>query len=753
MKIGLLRNPVRQEGTLSEKLTDLGENSGNLVFWEALDKLFAPTKLSYGDIEGIRSCEKIIITDLIWIRENSDFSYLEKIIDLNFIPFIPISIGLQSTTYDIHYHLQENTVRLLHKLEERALLGVRGDYTAEILNKYGIKNISVIGCPSMYYWKDKNFCVSGIKELGKVSCNFRSFWGKLSVPEKHFLSFCARQNMQFIEQTKWKFLPEQVNDLSYYSYINHWLLRQTIFPMSIEEWCNALKNISFSIGGRFHGNVMALWNGIKALFLTVDSRTAELTDYFRLPAISMAKFRWDRPIEYYFAQADYTEFNRIYPLRYKEFHKFARKNGLSIVDDEVLSDVTRDSKPACAVVPNRNKIFLKSVLCLKNLLAYEFDVSDDLAIFFANKKSFTVEYECDMENIPLSVAVIPFLSLVLPVSWLTDAELEVEEIDQDFFESIDEMKRGYATMYPDLCFKGRIKTKRIIRNTVDYSLRRVMCLHSGGVDATSTLLSNLCYRPELFTIWGADIFFEQENAWEKSLQKIKQTSKILGLAHTTVKTSFRYILNEKELTKKFAEGVNENWWHGFEHGIALLGHAAPYAYLKNIMDIKIAATYDATDQKRQTCASDSTIDERMRFCGCKVYHDGFEKTRQDKIRQILRFAERTGIRLPLRVCWEEITGENCCVCEKCGRTIFAIYAAGGDPREYGFDLTDSRKDKILKNIKEGKIYKNKFWNEVKELLYRKKEEFTDNELVRELIKDYKSGKSNFFETQLVLSKR
>ena len=205
---------------------------------------------------------------------------------------------------------------------------------------------------------------------------------------------------------------------------------------------------------------MALWNGIKALFLTVDSRTAELTDYFRLPAISMAKFRWDRPIEYYFAQADYTEFNRIYPLRYKEFHKFARKNGLSIVDDEVLSDVTRHSKPACAVVPNRNKIFLKSVLCHKNLLAYEFDVSSDLAIFFANKKSFTVEYECDMENIPLSVAVIPFLSLVLPVSWLTDAELEVEEIDQDFFESIDEMKRGYATMYPDLCFKGRIKTKQ-----------------------------------------------------------------------------------------------------------------------------------------------------------------------------------------------------------------------------------------------------------------------------------------------------
>lgn len=186
MKTGLLRNNVRPDGNLSEKLSDLGENTGNLVFWHALERLFQSLPISYDNTDRLKECEKVIITDLIWIRENSDFNYLESLVDKYLVPFIPISIGLQSTTYDINFRLSNNTVRLLRKLEERALLGVRGEYTAEILNKYGVKNIAVIGCPSMYYWKNERLKIVGGEKLGKCSCNFRSFYGKLSVSEKHF---------------------------------------------------------------------------------------------------------------------------------------------------------------------------------------------------------------------------------------------------------------------------------------------------------------------------------------------------------------------------------------------------------------------------------------------------------------------------------------------------------------------------------------------------------------------------------------
>lgn len=739
MKTGLLRNNVRPVGTLSEKLSDMGENTGNLVFWRALERLFDPLTIPYGDTDRLKACDKVIITDLIWIRENSDFIYLERLIDKYPVRFIPISIGLQSTMYDIHFRLTDNTVRLLHKLEERAVLGVRGEYTAEILNKYGVKNIAVIGCPSMYYWKNERLKIVGDEKLGKSSCNFRSFYGKLSVPEKHFLSYCAKYKMQFIEQTKWEFTPELVNDPAYHAYVQEWLSKNTVLPTSCEEWRSALEGITFSIGGRFHGNVMALWNGIRSLFLTVDSRTKELTDFFHLPSMPMPRFHKERPLEYYFDQADYTEFNRVYPKLFASFTDFVKRNGLQLCDVKPLmfekeradSSAVSAGKTSCG---NKNLIRLKSVLREKNKFIYDFDIKGAVSEFFSERRPFTIEYECDLETVPDSVAVIPFMSLVLPVCWLTDSELEVAEADEDFAESIDEIKRGYAAMYPDLCFKGRIKIGRKIKNTVDYSLRRVLCLYSGGVDALSTLLSNFCYRPELMTLWGADIYFEQEKAWRLAQKNIKETASEFQLPCTSVKTSFRYVLDEKKLTQAFAAKVRENWWHGFEHGIALLGHTAPYAYKNNIMDVKIAASYDASERDRQTCASDPIIDEKMRFCGCKVYHDGFEKTRTDKVRQIVRFAEKNQRKLRLRVCWEQITGENCCTCEKCGRTIFAIYAVGGKPEDFGFELTPKKKAKILENIRLGNIYRNKFWDEIQRVLSERKEDFKDNELVQALLK-------------------
>ncbi len=742
MKIGILRNKVRENATAAEKLFDLGENSGNLVFWDAIEKLFSPIRIGYNETDRLKDFDRVILTDLIWIRENTDFDYLERIVDANTISFIPISIGLQSTMYDINFRISKNTQRLLHKLQERAQLGVRGEYTAEILSKHGVKNIAVIGCPSMYYCGEKGFSLRS--ELGQASCNFRSFYGKLTVPEKHFLSYCAAHKMQFIEQTKWEFLPASVNDPAYYSYVREWLDEAKILPTDREEWESALRGITFSIGGRFHGNVMALQNGIRAFFLTVDSRTKELTDFFRLPSVPMARFIKERPLAYYFDRADYTDFSRVYPTRFSALEAFAAKNGLV----KATPKIGKRQQDICMADGKRkeSKIVLRSILHEKNKLVYDYEVSGPVSVYFAERRPFTVEYGCNMENVPDAVAAIPFLSLVLPVCWLTDAELSVKEVDEDFAECIDEVKRGYASMYPSLAFRGRMKIGRTIKNTVDHSLRRTLCFFSGGVDAVSTLLSNLCYRPELFTVWGADVYFEQEEAWRLTEKKVAHTAEILQLAKTSVKTSFRYVLDEKKLTEEFAAKVGENWWHGFEHGLALLGHAAPYAYRKDITDIKIAASYDASDRDRQTCASDPVIDERVCYCGCKIYHDGFEKTRTDKVRQILRFAQKTGIYLQLRVCWEQITGENCCTCEKCGRTIFAIYAAGGDPQKFGFDLTEERKKKILKNIRAKSVYKNRFWEEILRLLYERREELKDNVFLSEILKDYTPPQSNFKKT-------
>ena len=217
-------------------------------------------------------------------------------------------------------------------MQERATLGVRGEYTASILKKYGIYNTNIVGCPSLYWFNDERFQVqksSTIKNNEKVLCNFRTFYGTLSKIEKHFLSYCANRNYTFVEQTSLPFSFDLVHDQAYYNYVSKWLNNHTVIYFDTESWRKGIEGFKFSFGGRFHGNIIALWSQIPALFMTVDSRTKEMTDFFHLPSINMSDFDEQKPIQYYYDLADYTEFNKSYGEKFRNFKTFITENGVS----------------------------------------------------------------------------------------------------------------------------------------------------------------------------------------------------------------------------------------------------------------------------------------------------------------------------------------------------------------------------------------------------------------------------------------
>ena len=89
-------------------------------------------------------------------------------------------------------------------------------------------------------------------------------------------------------------------------------------------------------------------------------------------------------------------------------------------------------------------------------------------------------------------------------------------------------------------------------------------------------------------------------------------------------------MDESKLTKLVEKYANDDWWHGFQHGIGLIGHAAPLAYLFNIDNLYIASSYTIKDKGKVTCASDPTIDNYVKFSDCHVIHDGYEYGRQEK---------------------------------------------------------------------------------------------------------------------------
>ena len=334
-----------------------------------------------------------------------------------------------------------------------------------------------------------------------------------------------------------------------------------------------------------------------------------------------------------------------------------------------------------------NKIFVNKSSC-----HYEFDISSDLASFFTGK-NFTIEYDEDISLVPKSILAVPFVCNVLPLIWLSGSTLYIEELDKDFFESINEFKKGYIEMFPKASFRGGVIVKNIIKNEIS-SQNNTAMFFSGGLDSIYSLIRHYKENPRLISIWGSDIFPEESSGWDKLNKQLDSTANEFSLNKSTVKSSFRMFDDELNLSKFFENVLSDNWWHGVQHGIGLIGHSAPLAYLHNIGKVYIAST-NCPEDGHVTCASNPSIDNCVKFCGCAVVHDGFDANRQKKSEALVKFCNFNHINLQLHVCYETQDGNNCCKCEKCLRTIMGIIAEKDEPSKYGF----ANFNKLLRNSK------------------------------------------------------
>ena len=329
---------------------------------------------------------------------------------------------------------------------------------------------------------------------------------------------------------------------------------------------------------------------------------------------------------------------------------------------------------------SKNRLIIFPSIVLGNRIKYTYKADGPCGRFFTNN-IFEIEYPFGLETIPESIRIIPFLAQIIPVAWICDAEIIIPVCDKDFLDCIESIKKGYQEMYPTIVFGGKIIAKRVEVNSQTERKEKTMVCFSGGVDSICTTLTHLQEDPLLVSLWGADVPYDDENGWKPIEKNIHENAEILGLKSITVRTSFRDLLNAYQLS--FAvKGSKDDWWHGFQHGLGILGHMAPVVWKYKIQRVYIASSN--TVGEKYTCASDPTIDNYVRYCGTSVSHDGYEIDRQTKVGIILDYCHRINRFLKLHVCWEKHGEDNCCHCEKCWRTMLAIIAESCDPRKYGF---------------------------------------------------------------------
>lgn len=361
---------------------------------------------------------------------------------------------------------------------------------------------------------------------------------------------------------------------------------------------------------------------------------------------------------------------------------------------------------------NENRIILQDVIITGGKIEYKYELSGAISNYFNEDHPLVIEYSENMEEVPQGVAVIPFLTNVLPIVWLSNARILIEEVDQRFFNSIDEFKKGYEQMYPDVKFQGELIAKQVI----DYgrpSSGRTAAFFSGGVDSTATLLNRLDDKPDLITIWGADVSHGDVQGWQQVKKEVQVFAVKFGLKALFIKSAFRVFINEVALDRDFARILGAGWWFGVQHGIGLIGHAAPYTYLHNLKTVFIPASFSNNNCEGLKCASVPWIDDQVRFVGSSVLHEGFAYNRQDKIRQICQYCRQTNEQILLRVCWESRGGSNCSHCEKCARSIMGIIAEHGDPQQFGFEINSKTLKNIKKQLKHNwELPPNNFWSDI-----------------------------------------
>lgn len=347
----------------------------------------------------------------------------------------------------------------------------------------------------------------------------------------------------------------------------------------------------------------------------------------------------------------------------------------------------------------KNCIYVKKPRIENNRITYDYELTGEWEKIFEKDNKFSAEYDCDISMVPEGIAIIPLLGNILPISWVYDACIYIETCDKDFYESISEFKKGYQQMFPMMDFEGKLEVSQIQFNEKED--KNVGAFFSGGADAFNTLVCHAEEKPVLMTLWGADVKWDDEAGWNRVANHLKDTTREFNVESVIIKSNLRDFVKEYELNE-FVAKSGDSWWHGFQHGLGIICHAAPVAYTKKMSIIYFASSFTIADKGKVTCASDPTIDNFIKFCGTNIFHDGYEYTRQMKIRNIVNYSNEQEKEIALRVCWQSSGGANCCNCEKCWRTILGIFAEGENPRKFGFNYTDFQLAKIAGKMKYGK---------------------------------------------------
>ncbi|WP_061167601.1 polysaccharide pyruvyl transferase family protein [Caballeronia hypogeia] len=300
-------------------LNEIGENVGNALFQFALSrkisnpKIFVhPSKLKAEEVR--ERADVLVIPAANQINPAWDLGGWAEFIESCDLPVACVGLGAQTGKNETEItNLKPGTIRFAKVLSERCkAIGVRGNFTANVLEQMGITNVVVTGCPSQTINPDasgRNIqrLLDGYSEIEhpKIAHVFGTMEAETRAAEKVLSRLIGEHDHVTVYQTDKKilnlihsrqFLDEE--DRNFFDWLRgvlhpslnldqyvQYVINNGRFYSDARTWIDSMSRFDLVIGMRIHGAVAAIQSGKLGVCVAFDSRTLELASTMGYPYV------------------------------------------------------------------------------------------------------------------------------------------------------------------------------------------------------------------------------------------------------------------------------------------------------------------------------------------------------------------------------------------------------------------------------------------------------------------------------------
>ncbi|HEV7338479.1 MAG TPA: polysaccharide pyruvyl transferase family protein [Bosea sp. (in: a-proteobacteria)] len=331
------------------------DSSLKLLNFEKLEEL-PITRVDPQQIDRLNAeFDYVFLRGSNYVHAEMNWSRTAEVLRRLKLPVIAFGIGAQAPVSG-KLELSEDSKTVLKLIaDSTASVGVRGTYSAEVMNELGIRNVRIIGCPTAFRNNRPDLAIrlpalDTVKQVGvtlrrEVSKHYaKDIKRYLNVHRDLVKAMAERFEVTLMSQgeVEEKKLalgtPEQKQEGMAALRENGWatawyldermeeLYRDRMFYSDVvAEYERLVRRLDLVLGYRLHGNLMALANGTPSIYFTYDSRTVEFAETFRIPSVDVFG---DKPftLEEYWDQTLFDRFNAAYAQTYRAMSAFLSEN-------------------------------------------------------------------------------------------------------------------------------------------------------------------------------------------------------------------------------------------------------------------------------------------------------------------------------------------------------------------------------------------------------------------------------------------